>query len=146
MSKRETAVTYFNSGFHCAQSVFATFAEEAGIPKETALKIATPFGSGMRKAEVCGACSGALMVIGALFGQDCEAHKDDKIHTNALTERFLEEFARVNGSVVCRDLLHCDIGTAEGLACARENNLFTQFCPKMVASAVEVLEKVLAEA
>lgn len=56
MTKAEKAVKLFNSGILCAPAVFAVFAEEYGIPEETALKTATPFGSGMRKAEVCGAC------------------------------------------------------------------------------------------
>ncbi len=49
----------------------------------------------------------------------------------------------VFGSYLCRGLLHCDISTPEGLSYAREHNLFTDTCPKMVRSAVEILEKVI---
>ena len=143
MSKWEKAVELFNQGYLCSSAVFGTYAEELGIDFETAVKVATPFGSGMRKAEVCGAATGALMVIGAKFGQKSVGENREK--SNKLTERFLEEFARENGSYMCCDLLKCDISTAEGIAFAKEKNLFTTVCPKMVESAVKVLEKVLGE-
>lgn len=143
MSKAEKAVNYFNGGFLCSQAVFAAYAEEIGVPEKLALKIAASFGSGMCKAEVCGACTGALMVIGSKFGQDETENKSQRARNNQLTAEFLDEFARRNGSYLCKDLLHCNISTPDGLAVARQNNLFTAFCPKMVASAVEVLEKVI---
>lgn len=143
MTKWEKAVDLFNQGYLCSSAVFGAYAEELGIDFETAVKVATPFGSGMRKAEVCGAATGALMVIGAKFGQKRAGENREK--SNKLTERFLEEFARENGSYMCCDLLKCDISTADGIACAKENNLFTTVCPKMVESAVKVLEKVLGE-
>lgn len=49
------------------------------------------------------------------------------------------------GSYVCNDLLQCDISTAEGVKYAIDNNLFTEFCPKMVANAVEILEQFIKE-
>ena len=62
-----------------------------------------------------------------------------------MTEKFLEEFARVNGSYLCRNLLKCDISTPEGAAYAKENNLFTTVCPKMVESATAIVEQLLNE-
>ncbi len=145
MCKAEKAVNYFNSGFLCSQAVFAAYAEETGISEKTALKIAASFGSGMCKAEVCGACTGALMVIGAMYGQDEAEDKTPRAKTNRLTAEFLDEFAKANGSYLCKNLLQCDISTPAGLVTARQNNLFTEFCQKMVASAVKVLEKILKE-
>lgn len=60
-------------------------------------------------------------------------------------EPVLERFATVCGSYVCNDLLQCDISTAEGVKYAIDNNLFTEFCPKMVANAVEILEQIIKE-
>ena len=57
----------------------------------------------------------------------------------------MDGFAEASGSYICNDLLGCDIGTPEGAAYARENRLFTEFCPKMVANAVDVLEKIIDE-
>lgn len=46
----------------------------------------------------------------------------------------------VNGSYICNDLLGIDFTSEEGMQYAIENNLFTELCPKLVASAVEILE------
>ena len=46
-------------------------------------------------------------------------------------------------ALFCNELLGCDIRTEEGIAYARENDLFTDFCPKMVANAVDVLEEII---
>ena len=62
-SKKEKAIEYFEDHLHCSQSVLAAFAEECGITEEQAFRLGSCFGSGMRKGNVCGACTGALMVI-----------------------------------------------------------------------------------
>lgn len=145
MNKKEKALSYFDNDFTCSQSIFASYAPELRIPETIALKVASPFGSGMRKAEICGCCTGALMVIGSKFGYVTPEDKDQKAKSNELTALFLDEFAKVNGSCLCRELLHCNITQPEGLAHARSNNLFTTVCPKLVASAVDILEKIMAE-
>ena len=132
------AVELFNGKYVCSQAVFAAFAEELGLEKEQALKIGAGFGSGMRKGEVCGACSGALMALGLKFG-------DHKPKANEVCERFLDEFKAENGSYICNDLLGCDISTQDGIAHAVENNLFNEFCPKMVESAAKITEKIIFE-
>ena len=77
-SREEIAVDLYNSGFLCSQAVFAAFADRCGIKEEAALKIGACFGAGMRKGEVCGACSGALMVLGMLYGQSSKEHPRDR--------------------------------------------------------------------
>jgi C_GCAxxG_C_C family probable redox protein len=136
MNRIDEAVKLFEEGYVCSQAVFAVFSEDYGISKSDALKIGACFGSGMRKGEVCGACTGALMALGLKYG-------DDKARSNEACERFLDEFGDVNGSYICRDLLGCDISTEEGVKYAIENNLFREFCPKMVESATEIAEKLM---
>lgn len=138
MNYIEEAVQYFEDGYVCSQAVFAAFSEEFGLSKEQALKIGACFGRGMRKAEVCGACTGALMALGLKYG-------DNKAKSNEVCEKFLDEFKNENGSFICRDLLDCDIGTPEGVQYARDNNLFREICPKMVASAAKIAEDILFE-
>lgn len=103
-----------------------------------ALKIGACFGSGMRKGEVCGACTGALMALGLKYG-------DDKSKSNGACERFLDEFENENGSYICRELLGCDIRTEEGVEYAVKCNLFKEFCPKMVESASIILDEILTD-
>ncbi len=135
MNRIDEACNLFEDGYVCSQAVFGVFCEEFGLSKNDAFKIAACFGSGMRQAEVCGACTGALMAIGLKYGED-------KKTCGRLSERFFEEFRKENGSFICRDLLECDISTPEGVKYALDNNLFKEFCPKMVASAVKITEKI----
>ena len=140
MTHKEKAVQYYQDGYLCSQSVLAAYAEEYGLTEELALKLGTCLGAGMRKGEVCGACTGALMVLGLM-------HDDPKNRKTAYenTKQFLNDFRDVNGSYLCNDLLGCDVRTPEGVQYARDHHLFTEFCPKMVASAVDILESILSE-
>ena len=139
MTHKEKAVQYYQDGYLCSQSVLAAYAEEYGLTEELALKLGTCLGAGMRKGEVCGACTGALMVLGLM-------HDGPKNRKKAYenTKQFLNDFRDVNGSYLCNDLLGCDVRTPEGVQYARDHHLFTEFCPKMVASAVEILEKIMS--
>ena len=136
MSNVKDAVDLFLDKYVCSQAVFAAFSENMGISKEDALKIGACFGSGMRKGEVCGACTGALMALGLKYGESKEK-------SNEVCEMFLDEFKKENSSYICRDLLDCDISTPEGVEYALKKNLFNEICPKMVESAAIITEKIL---
>lgn len=144
MTHKERALQYFSDKFHCSQAVLAAFAPELGITEEQALRLGACFGSGMRRGEVCGACTGALMVLGLLYGQCDKNDLDSRIRANNVNEAMMSGFAEKSGSYICNELLGCDVRTEEGIKYARENNLFTDFCPKMVANAVDVLEEILS--
>lgn len=143
MTHIEKATDLFGRKFHCSQAVFAAFSSELGLTEEQALKIGACFGSGMRKGEVCGACTGALMALGLKYGQAEENDIDSRLKTNEVTDRFLAKFKEENGSYMCKDLLGCDLSTEQGLAVALEKKLFTEFCPKMVESATRIVESML---
>lgn len=143
MTHVEKALNLFESKFNCAQAVFSSFSEELGLDEKQALKIGGCFGSGMRKGEVCGACTGALMVLGLKYGQSEIGDVESKLKSDDVCVKFLEEFEERNGSYICNELLKCDIRTKKGIEYALENNLFTEFCPKMVESATLIVEKLL---
>ena len=136
MSEINDAVQLFENGYMCSQAVFAAFSPALGLDKEKALKIGACFGSGMRKGEVCGACTGALMALGLKYGEN-------KKESDKACERFLDAFEKENGSYICNELLGRDITTEEGVKFAVENRLFKEFCPKMVASAAEITKEIL---
>jgi C_GCAxxG_C_C family probable redox protein len=145
--KSEQAVSYFEN-FNCAQSVIAAYGPELGLDPETALRVAGGFGGGMgRLGEVCGAVTGAFMAIGLkrakVHPEDDESTTKEKAY--ALVHEFAERFRARHGSILCRELLGCHIGTPEGVTQAREEGLFEQVCPKMVESAAEILEQLLEE-
>lgn len=145
MTRQEKALKYFMDGFHCSQAVFASFADRCGITEEQALKIGACFGSGMRKGEVCGACSGALMVLGSLYGQHDLSDTDSRQTANEVNDRMVRGFEKTCGSYLCREILGYDISTPEGVKSAREKNLFRERCPQLVANAVAVLEEIIRE-
>jgi C_GCAxxG_C_C family probable redox protein len=147
MGKKELALSCFNEGFSCSQAVFLAYAEELGLDREAALKIAGPFGGGMgRLAETCGAVSGALMAIGLKYGATEAADTEAKEKTYALVREFVDRFQARHGSIVCRELLGWDISTPAGHEVAKYRQLFSTLCPNYVESAAEILEEILAEA
>lgn len=143
MKHVELAKKYFEQKYHCSQAVLAAFAEELGLTEEQALKLGGCFGGGMCKGEVCGACTGALMALGLKFGQSDIEDLESRMKTNDVAVEFLDLFKQENGSYICRELLGCDLATAEGKKCAKEKNLFTEFCPKMVESATVIAGRLL---
>lgn len=145
MTHKEKALQYFGEKFHCSQSVLAAFADECGITEEQALKLGACFGGGMRKGEVCGACTGALMVLGLLYGQYDSKDLDSRMTANKVNDEMMERFSKKCGSYICNDLLKCDISTPEGVQYALDNKLFVEFCPLMVENAVEILEEIINE-
>jgi len=142
-SKRtETAVSLFREGYSCSQAVLAAFARDTGLERHVALRVASGFGGGMgRMAQTCGAVSGAVMVLGLQYGpvsaQDCAG----KERTYAQVREFVRRFQARHGTVVCRELLGCDISTPEGFQRAREDQLIRTRCPRFVRNAVAILEE-----
>lgn len=139
-AKSEKAVELFKKGLNCSQAVLVSFCEDYGLGSELALKIGCGFGGGVRSGEICGAVSGAVMVIGLKYGNGSIADLESKGTCYAKTSEFLAKFRERNGSVVCRDLLGCDISTEAGLQLAKDKGLFSTTCADMVSSSIELLE------
>ena len=145
MNATDAAVERFKGGFNCAQSVLAAFAPDLGLPEAVALKLAVPFGGGMGHTRgACGAVSGAVMALGLRFGSNVAGDKEGKERAYTIARRFIEEFRARNNGVLCPELLGCDIATPEGYAAAKEKQLFTTLCPKLVRSAAEIVSAMLA--
>lgn len=137
----QKAIDLFEKGLSCSQSVFASYAPIFGVDERTALKISSAFGGGIaRLGQVCGAVSGAFMIIGLKVGGE---DRESKEHTYLLAREFVIRFESINGSILCKDLLGCDISTSDGLQKARENDLFKTLCPKYVRDSCEILEKLI---
>ena len=143
-TKAETAVEIFGKGFNCAQAVLTSHSVEYGLDTTTAKKIAGAFIGGIaNNGEVCGAVSGALMLIGLKYGQHTEGDIDSKEKTIEMTNRYIQKFKKEFGSIICRDLLKYNISIKEEAAKARESGVFKTLCPKLVKRSVELAEEVL---
>jgi len=144
MSGVEKAVSCFNEGFMCSQALLTAYAEQFGLDHEAALKVSAAFGAGMgRMGETCGAVTGAFMVIGLKYGrtavQDTQSHEK----TNRLVKEFVDRFKTVNGSIVCRELLGCDLSTPDGVKTFVDKKLRDTLCTKLVRDAAEIVEQLL---
>ncbi len=145
MNHKEKALEYYNNNFNCSQGVFTAFATEMGMDEKLALKIATNFGGGERKGELCGAVAGALMVLGLRCGHCDSEDVEGKANAYAVSTEFMNRFIEKNGSVVCRELLGYDITKKEDMSIIEEQKLFRTFCPKMVESAAQILDEMILD-
>lgn len=144
MTKSDEALAGFMSRFTCSSAVFSTFSYEPGLDPDTAKKIACGFGAGISKSgNICGAVSGAIMVIGLKYGKTQANDEAATYRTRALVRKFLQEFARRHGSVNCTELLGYNLGKPEEFAQARDNKLFVTKCPELVGDAAAILEQIL---
>ena len=144
MNRPECAVSYFRRGFSCSQAVAAAFAPELGLDRDAALRLSQPFGGGIaRRADWCGAITGALIVIGLKHGRVRAEDEAARDKTYALSNEFIARFTALHGGIKCRDLLGCDIGTPEGLKSAQTMKLHETKCVEYVRDAAALLEELL---
>ncbi len=144
MNYAERAADYFARGFNCSQSVLAAYAEQFGLTEEQALKVAGGFGGGMgRMAETCGAVTGAIMVIGLKFASTTPGDIQGKENAYAVVREFVHRFKGRNVTVLCRELLDCDISTPEGMKRAQQEKLIKKCCPKLIQDAAEILDQLI---
>ena len=143
-SSIECATTRFKEGYACSQAVFSAFAGDFGLSDELALKLSAPFGGGMgRQGEVCGAVTGALMLIGLKSGNITAADRTAKEKTYSLVEEFTTRFRARHKTILCRELLGCELNTPEGFQQAKEQQLFIKVCPLVVQDAAEIVSGML---
>ena len=145
-AKTDLAKQYHERGYGCAQAVLAAFAEDYGLSEEAALRISTGFGSGMgRMCEVCGALTGAFMVIGLQHGKvasDGSKYGTDTETTYRLVAELAKKFKARNGSIYCRDLIGHDLSNPEERAKVVQMGLFSTTCGKCILDSVELLEEI----
>ena len=149
MKEIERAGELFLEGFNCSQSVFTAFCHRFGMDEETAKKVSAGLGGGVgRMREVCGAVSGAAMVLGsvasAASGDDAEGKAKNYELVHEFSERFKE---RHGGTVICREMLKLDI-PMENTAIP-ENRTAEYYknrpCLKAVEDAAEILCQIIKE-
>ena len=126
MSIGKKAVELHGSGLNCAQSVLISCADYTGIDYDLAVGIANGFGGGVRCGEICGACSGGVMAVGACHKlRGCENPREQMSERAKLfCESFNERF--------------------EGIRCADIKGV-KYTCNEMIEFAAELAEKTIEE-
>ena len=140
---RKTAEDAFASGFYCAEAVVSALAKSQGIESDLLPRVATAFCSGMaRTCGTCGALTGAIMGISLALGR---SKAGESVQTSyAATQRLVDEFEQQFGARDCHVLLGCDLGTLEGQATFRDNQL-GQRCASFIGKAAEIAARILAD-
>jgi len=138
--KAEKAVLTFSKGYNCAQSVMSVFCEEYGLDLNTALKLTTGLGGGLRCGEVCGAVSGAIVALSLKCGFYIEGDVDQKNYCNAKTYEFIEKFIAEHKFIQCRELLGVDIRTPEDHRKPETREAHSKVCANLIRDAVRILE------
>lgn len=147
VSRIEQAVRTFESGYTCAQSVFATYADLFGMDRETALKLASPMGGGIgRMREVCGVVSAMALLAGLKEGNTDPESEEGKEQIYLLTRALADKFKDQNGSIICRELLGID-GREESAKPSKRTEEFyaTRPCRRLIAEAAKIIEEMLLE-
>jgi C_GCAxxG_C_C family probable redox protein len=139
MDNGKIAEEKFRSGYNCSQSVLFSFTDKLDLDKDTALKISNGFGGGMgRQQEVCGAVSGAIMVLGLLYGRGENDGPEEQETTYSKVRELIDCFKEEFGSVNCKELLSgCVLMTAEGQKQFKERGLKERCC-NYVRRAAEI--------
>lgn len=148
MTHGEKAEALFRRGYNCAQSVLLAFGDMTGLDERTAAALSSSFGGGLgRLREVCGAVSGAAMVLGLLRGYvDPDDREAKKAHYRLIRE-FAERFRAEQGSIICRELLSGVPKTDGGDPEERTSGYYQKRpCPALCRRAAELVDGLLDEA
>jgi len=135
MDHVERALELNRSGYNCAQSVFCAFSDITGVEEKTALSIAAGLGGGVRAGEVCGAVSGAALVLGALYPFCDSTDYEAKQRIASLAREFCARFKEKYGTVRCDELLKRTEGEEKRY----------KYCPDYVRDCAQLLEEMIAE-
>mgnify|MGYP005927851769 CR=1 FL=1 len=144
----EKAVSLFRSGFNCAQSVVAAYADLYGFTEEQALKMSASFGGGIgRMRQTCGAACGMFLLAGLETGATQADDREGKSYNYKVVQLLAERFKEQNGSLICAELL--GIAKTQPISCEAEARTKTYYekrpCAKMVEEAARLFGEFLAD-
>lgn len=147
MDRGKAAYDYFLNGYNCIQSVLMAYKDF--FPEESfplILKSASPLGGGVsRLREICGAVSGAAMVLGSVFGYSRPEENEKKGELYSRVQEVASRFETENDSYVCHTLLGLE-GKSDPIPEERSAHYYTSRpCPGFCMSSASILENYLRE-
>lgn len=147
MDRCANAYQYHRDGYNCAQSVVAAFLDRLDLSKEQAMAMAGGFGGGVggSHAEMCGAVSGAVLVLSLLTPHTEADDREGKKQVYAIAKEFHQRYAEAFGGLTrCGELLKARPAVNEKTQAAARLGI-TAHCDVMIVTAVEIVEAMLAE-
>ncbi|BBE20540.1 hypothetical protein AQPE_4734 [Aquipluma nitroreducens] len=139
MTKENTiskALSYFDEGYACSQSVLLAFSEELDLNENTAKLISSTFGGGMgRLRQKCGAVTGGFMVLGLTYGNSDPKDLDTKLASYKKVRELNHLFEDIHGTTICAELLKKHASEAD----VAERKHHKIICRKVVNDVVDIL-------
>jgi len=133
----------------CSQCVIAAIQDTLDIRDDSVFKAGTGLagGGGLTGIGVCGGYVGAVMVISQLLGRERSNFEDPegiRYKTFELTRKFLEDYTRELGSIICRDIQLIKFGRPYYIADPDDYEKFeaagahVDKCPDVVGRAAQL--------
>ncbi len=141
----DRAEKLFRAGYNCSQALVGAFAEDMDLPLDTAMKWSSGLGGGLcRMREVCGAVSGAILVLGYLHGSEDPEDYQNKRMLYALGQQMCFRFQDRFGTLNCGKLLNLPEGSVGSLPTPRTPDFYEKRpCLKYIRAMAEILEDTL---
>ncbi|MDL2278638.1 C-GCAxxG-C-C family protein [Parabacteroides sp. OttesenSCG-928-G07] len=139
------AVTYFQSGYNCAQSVFLAYSDLFDIDMAMAEKMSVSFGGGLgRMREVCGTVSAMSMLAGFRYPVLDTLDRDARKQNYQIVQKMAELFKEKNGAIVCRNLLRNIKTDNSPMPSDRTAEYYKKRpCARIVADAAQIAGRML---
>lgn len=148
MTRADKAKELFIEGYNCSQAVAAAFCDLIGMDEKTVVRLVSGYGGGMgRMREVCGAFSGVVFIISALYGYDEKQDFEGKKQLYSIIQELAGRFRKEHGTIVCRELLGLDKNSAVSPVPEKRTEEFFKKrpCPEIIYTAAKILEEYLKE-
>jgi len=141
-SKVSLAISNFENGMNCAQSVISVFANDLGLDTSIALKLSSTLGGGVgRKQEICGAINAGALVIGLMYGNQSPSDKESKEQASVMARQFLNKMEKEYGGLTCRHVLGASLETPSDREIVENQHLTKIRCQPCITKVVSTLEQ-----
>lgn len=141
-NKVEQAVWKFSRGVNCAQSVLLTYCNELHLDMDSILRLGSGLDDRLCESDkVCGAVTGAIMVLGLKYSKDKSESNTSQEKVCEMIDTFKKKFENANCSMLCKDLIGCNLNQKGMRDYAKQKGVFTQICPKVIKDAINILEE-----
>jgi len=136
------ALSFFDEGYACSQSVVLAFSEELNLDERTAKLISSTFGGGMgRLREKCGAVTGGFMVLGLKYGNTDPKDMDTKLAAYKKVRDLNQVVVEIHGTSNCAEILKKNATEAD----VTERKHHKIICRKVVGDVAGLLYEMIQE-
>lgn len=147
MEYAQKARELFLSGYTCCQAVLLAFEDVTGLPRQTAVKLASSFGGGMGGLrQVCGTVSAMFMIAGLVYGFDAPGDITVKTEHYRRIRDLADRFITRHNTLICKELLADLPGTLKADPSKRDAAYYkVRPCTLLVEDAANILADYLVE-